>query len=153
MCLSVQFSLKFNADLTSCEVAYKQVEWHMWLYTAAMTGLERLVTIAGSEPLLAKAALQLICKDKANPVYHLANHSDFNCINLGRHGELVAELLIMQAYDTAVSENKNRSVCDFLLALLPQTAYKRALKFLICGLGKQCLQEVTNRHPSPVLIL
>ena len=83
MCLSVQFSLKFNADLTSCEVAYKQVEWHMWLCIAAMTGLERLVTIARSEPLLAKAALQLICKDKANPVYHLANHSDFNCINLG----------------------------------------------------------------------
>ena len=82
-CLSVRFSLKFNVDPTSHEVTCKQVKQHIWLCVAATTGLERLVTIAGSEPLLAEAASQLMHKDKANPVYHLANHSDFNCIDLG----------------------------------------------------------------------
>ena len=124
-CLSVRFGLKFNADPISREVICKQVERHMRLCVAATTGLERLVTLPGSEPLLAEAASQLTRNSTENPVYHLANHSDFNCIDRGLRGELVAELIIMQARDAAVSENRRwMSVCDFMRALLPQTAYE-----------------------------
>jgi hypothetical protein len=32
---------------------------------------------------------------QSNPVHHLAYHSDLNCVDRGRGGELVAALLIM----------------------------------------------------------
>jgi len=41
-----------------------------------------------------------------NPVRHLAEHSDLNCVDRGRRGELVAALIIMQARDAAVPNER-----------------------------------------------
>jgi hypothetical protein len=101
-CLSVRFALEFNADAVSRNVACKQVERHMRLCLAATTGFERLITVTGSEPLLAEAAWQLMGDSPTNPVRDLANHSDLHCVDRGRRGELVAALIIMQARDKAV---------------------------------------------------
>jgi hypothetical protein len=126
-CLSVRFALKFNADATSRDVTYTQVERHMRLCLAATTGFERLITIAGSEPLLAEAASQIMAGCLVNPVRLLANHSDLNCVDRGGRGELVAELIVMQARDAALARNGNKrwmSVSDFIQALLPQPRYE-----------------------------
>ena len=139
-CLSVRFALEFNADSISREVTRKQVERHMRLCLAATTGFERLITLAGSEPLLAEAAWQLMRDSSETPVRHLAKHSDLHCIDRGRRGELVATLLIMQARDAAVATQLKReksqgldrpeaqravSVADFMEALLPEASYEK----------------------------
>ena len=80
-CLSVRFALEFNADSSSRDVACKQVERHTRLCLAATTRLERLITLAGSEPLLAEAASQIMRDSEANPVHHLANHSNLHCVD------------------------------------------------------------------------
>jgi hypothetical protein len=141
-CLSVRFALEFNADSISRDVTCKQVERHMRLCLAATTGFSRLITLAGSEPLLAEAAWQLMRDSSAKPVRHLAEHSDLHCIDRGRRGELVAALLVMQARDAAVSTQMKRdklrgrerpqgqravSIGDFMQALLPQSSYKTLL--------------------------
>jgi hypothetical protein len=100
-CLSVRFALEFNMDGTAGDVARTQVERHMRLCLAATAGRNTLVTVAGSEPLLAEAAYELMKETGSNPVHHLANHSDLNCVDRGRRGELVATLLIMRACDAA----------------------------------------------------
>ena len=124
-CLSVRFALEFNADSISRAVACTQVERHMRLCLAATTGFERLITLAGSEPLLAEAASQLMRDSLINPVRHLAEHSDLNCIDRGRRGELVAALIVMQARDAALQhERRWVSVCEFMEALLPPDAYE-----------------------------
>ena len=128
-CLAVRFALEFNADSISRQVACTQVERHMRLCLAATTGFERLITLAGSEPLLAEAASQLMHNSGANPVRHLANNSDLHCVDRGRRGELVAALIIMQARDAAVAAQpptqRRRwvSVGDFMQALLPKGRY------------------------------
>jgi hypothetical protein len=88
-------------DGTARDVTHTQVERHMRLCIAATAGLEKMITIPGSEPLLAEAAYELMKGTRTNAVCHLAMHSDLNCIDRGRRGELVATLLIMQAYDAA----------------------------------------------------
>ena len=140
-CLSVRFALEFNADSVSRNVTCKQVERHMRLCLAATTGFGRLITLAGSEPLLAEAAWQLMRDSSAKPVQHLARHSDLHCIDRGRRGELVAAILVMQARDAAVTTQLKReklqgrerpegqravSVGDFMEALLPQSSYEIA---------------------------
>jgi hypothetical protein len=135
-CLSVRFALEFNADSISRDVTRKQVERHMRLCLAATTGFGRLITLAGSEPLLAEAAWQLMCRSSETPVRRLAKHSDLHCIDRGRRGELVAALLVMQARDAAVATQLERdtsqgsegqravSVDDFMQALLPQSSFE-----------------------------
>jgi hypothetical protein len=58
----------------------------------------------------------------------LAHHSDLNCIDRGRRGELVAALIIMQARDAArgaSSVNKRWvTVAEFMKALLPLADYE-----------------------------
>jgi hypothetical protein len=105
-------------------VARKQIERHMRLCVAVTTGFEVLVTIAGSEPLLAEAARELMSSTHANPVRHLANNSDLNCVDRGRRGELVAALLIMRARDASSGATKWVYVTDFIKALLPAPAYE-----------------------------
>jgi hypothetical protein len=99
----------------------------MRLCLAATTGFERLITLAGSEPLLAEAASELMRDTpmKMNPVRHLAQHSDLHCIDRGRRGELVAALIIMQARDAALKHERWVSVCKFMEALLPTDQYER----------------------------
>jgi hypothetical protein len=127
-CLSVRFALEFNADSISRDAACKQVERHMRLCLAATTGFESLITIAGSEPLLAEAAEELMRDSGANPVRYLANHSDLHCVDRGRRGELVAALIIMQARDMVAAQAPTRqrwvSVGDFMQALLPTDQYQ-----------------------------
>ncbi len=126
-CLSVRFALDFNADATARDVSIIQVERHMRLCLAATAGQERFVTIAGSEPLLAEAAYQLVQESNASPVRHLANHVDVNCVNHGKRGELVATFLIMQALDAARAEttsNRWVSMDSFIKHLLPPSTYK-----------------------------
>ena len=128
-CLSVRFALEFNMDDTARDVTYAQVERHMRLCIAATAGLEKMTTIPGSEPLLAEATYELMKDTRTNAVRHLADHSDLNCIDRGRRGELVAALLIMQAYDAARSMpvaggRRWVSVVDFMKALLPATEYE-----------------------------
>jgi hypothetical protein len=125
-CLSVRFALEFDMDGTARDVACAQVERHMRLCVAT-TGFERLVTVAGSEPLLAEAAYELMKGTQTNAVRHLAGHSDLHCVDRGRRGELVAALLIVHACDVArgASSFKRRwvSVVDFVKALLPPADY------------------------------
>ena len=91
---------------------------------AATTGFERLVTIAGSEPLLSEAASELMRKSKGSPVRHLENHLDLNCVDCGRRGELVVAFIIMQARDASANGGRVVSVSDFMQALLPSSAYE-----------------------------
>jgi len=54
---------------------------------------------------------------------------DLNSIDRGRRGELVAALLIMQAYDAARESSRRRWVSvDFMEALLPPSAYNTLLQ-------------------------
>ena len=128
-CLSVRFALEFNMDETAREVTFAQVERHMRLCIAATSGLEKLTTIPGSEPLLAEAAYELMEGTRMNAVCHLAGHSDLNCIDRERRGELVAVLLIMQAYDAARVEGiRWVSVVKFMGALLPLSKFNSLLQ-------------------------
>ena len=126
-CLSVRFALEFCMDGTARSVAYAQVERHMRLCVAATTGFEKVVTVAGSEPLLAEAAYQLMKVTQTSAVHHLAHHSDLNCIDRGRRGELVAALIIMHASDVArgapLVDGRWITVVDFMKALLPPSDY------------------------------
>ncbi|KAH9953569.1 hypothetical protein BC827DRAFT_1379867 [Russula dissimulans] len=123
-CLSVRFALEFNMNPSSQDVACKQVERHMRLCLSATTRFDHLLTLAGSEPLLAEAAFELM-RHSESPVRQLANHSDLHCIDRGRRGELVAALIIMQARDIAVGEGKRSiSVSDFMKALLPEAHFQ-----------------------------
>jgi hypothetical protein len=127
-CLSVRFALEFSMDGTARDVAYAQVERHMRLCVAATTGFEKLVTLAGSEPLLAEAAYDLINNTQTDAVWHLAHHSDLNCVDRGRRGELVAALIVMHARDAARGASLiNRrwvTVADYMKALLPPSDYE-----------------------------
>ncbi|KAI0248401.1 hypothetical protein BJV78DRAFT_1363568 [Lactifluus subvellereus] len=127
-CLSVRFALKFNADAVSRAVAWTQVERHMRLCLSATAGFERVITIAGSEPLLAEAASHALRTSLANPVRHLANHPDLNCVDRGRRGELVAAFIVMQARDASLALSANRErwvlVSNFMRALLSPSAYE-----------------------------
>jgi len=127
--LSVRFALEFNMDVSARDVSHTQVERHMRLCIAATVGLEKMITISGSEPLLAEAAYRLMKSTKKSAVRHLAEHSDLNSIDRGRRGELVATLLIMQAYDAAraISNGRCVSVANFMEALLPASKYKTLL--------------------------
>ncbi|KAF8339651.1 uncharacterized protein EI90DRAFT_3037372 [Cantharellus anzutake] len=129
-CLSVRFALEFNMDGSARDVSYVQVEKHMRLCIAATAGFEKLITIPGSEPLLAEAAYLLLKDTRRNAVRHLANHLDLNCIDRGRRGELVATLLIMQTYDAAraISGRRWVSVVNFMEALLPASNYEMLLQ-------------------------
>jgi hypothetical protein len=100
----------------------------MRLCLAVTAGRDRFITLPGSEPILAEAAYQMMKHTKSNPVQHLANHSDLNCIDRGRRGELVALLLIMQAFDAARGSNRWVSVDDFMKQLLPKKHYDK-----LCG--------------------
>jgi hypothetical protein len=126
-CLSVRFALEFCMDGTARNVAYAQVERHMRLCVAATTGFEKVVTVAGSEPLLAEAAYELIKGTQTNAVHHLAHHSDLSCIDRGRRGELVAALIIMHAGDVArgasLVDRRWVTVVKFMKALLPPSDY------------------------------
>jgi hypothetical protein len=124
-CLSVRFALEFDlTDRYGHKVAHTQVERHMRLCITATAGLEKLVTLAGSEPLLAEAALKLM--SDVGAVWHLAENSSLNCIDRGQRGELVAALLIMRARDAAavLSRSKVVSVNDFMKSLLPTHVYE-----------------------------
>jgi hypothetical protein len=52
-CLSIRFGLEFDMDETARDVTLAQVERHMRLCIPATAGLEKSITIPGSEPLLA----------------------------------------------------------------------------------------------------
>jgi hypothetical protein len=101
----------------------------MQLCLAATAGFKELTTLSGSEPFLAEAALQLVHDSGANPVHHLANYPDLNCLKIGRGELVVAALIIMQARDTAVAAQPPTqgrrwvSVSDFMRALLPNEKF------------------------------
>jgi hypothetical protein len=119
-CLSVVFGLKFNEDPISQAVVCMQVEQHMQLCLDGMR-----ITFSGSEPLLAEAASQLFRSSLKTPVWYLANHQDLSCIDRGRHGEIVAALIIMHARENALARNRRWVTVDkFMEALLPEPAYK-----------------------------
>lgn len=131
-CLSVRFALEFNADGLARDVACSQVERHMRLYMTVTTSFEKLITLAGSEPLLAEAAYELLKETLKNAVHHLAHHSGLNCIDRGRRGEVVAALIIMHACDEArraTSANRRWiSVVDFMRDLPPPSEYETLRK-------------------------
>jgi hypothetical protein len=106
-------------------VAREHIERHMRLCVAATTGLETLITVAGSEPLLAEAARELLDLTKKRPVRLLADNSDLNCIDRGMRGELVATLLIMRARDVSSVTSRSVYVTDFIKALLPKDDYEK----------------------------
>lgn len=101
-CLCVRFGLKFNVDAVSCAVACTQVERHMRLCLSATAGFENLITTARSEPLPAGATSKLFFTTLGNLVQRLESNPDLNCVDRGRHGELVAALIVMQARDASL---------------------------------------------------
>ncbi|KAK2463892.1 hypothetical protein APHAL10511_004064 [Amanita phalloides] len=107
------------------DVTHTQVEQHMRLCLGPTHGLERLITISGSEPLLAEAAAEIM-QTHQDPACHLAMHMDLNCIDLGKRGKMVAALIIMQARDSAVRDHRRRwiSIDEFMAALLPTGEYQ-----------------------------
>jgi hypothetical protein len=128
-CLSVRFALEFdlsNGDARN--VASEHIERHMRLCVVATTGLETLITVTGSEPLLAEAARQVLDSTEMRPVRLLAQNSDLNCIDRGMRGELIAALLIMRARDASSSETRFVHVTDFIKALLPREEYENKLQ-------------------------
>jgi hypothetical protein len=131
-CLCVRFALEFDVDETARDVACAQVERHMRICIAATFEFEEFVTVAGSEPLLAEAAYELMEESKTNAVRHLADHPSLHCVERGRRGELVATTLILHAFDEArrLASNRQRwvSVSAFMEALLPPTEYDTLLK-------------------------
>ena len=133
-CLSIRFALEFNMEFnmdgTARDIICALVERHMRLCIAATTGIGKTITISGSEPLLAEAAYELMKGTGTNAVCHLAEHSGLNSIGRGRRGELVATLLIMQAYDAArvISGRRSVSVLNFMEALLPPLEYNTLLQ-------------------------
>ena len=114
----------------------------MRLCIAATPGLERMVTIPGSEPLLAGAAYELM---GTNAVSHLAMHPNLDCVDRGRRGELVAALLIMQAHDVARESSNRRwvSVVNFMEALLPPENYNILLRSFPTSLPMSHGDQVT----------
>ena len=88
--------------------------------TSAFT---KMNTCSASEPLLAEAAFRLLSDSPASPVTRLANHPHLSCIDQGRHGELVAALIIMQARDMSLPRpllhRRWVFVTEFFQALLP----------------------------------
>jgi hypothetical protein len=132
-CLSVRFALEFNsAEENTSDVLCTQVERHMRLCLAVTAGREKFITLAGSEPLLAEAVYEVVKHSKSNSVWHLDRHSDLNCVDRGRRGELVATLLIMQAFDAARAVTGSRwvSVDAFMMELLPERPYQVLHGFL-----------------------
>ena len=131
-CLCVRFALEFDVDETARDVACAQVERHMRILVAATFEFEEFVTVAGSEPLLAEAAYELMEESKTNAVRHLVDHPSLHCVERGRRGELVATTLVMHAFDEArkVASDNQRwvSVSAFMKALLPPTEYDTLLK-------------------------
>ena len=128
-CLSLRFALEFNMDGTARDVTFAQVERHMRLCIAATVRFKKMIAIPGSEPLLAEAAYELMKGTQTNPVRHLAQHPDLNCIDCGRCGELVATLLIMQAYDAARAKGERWvPVVNFMEALLPSSKFNSLLQ-------------------------
>ncbi|KAI0045681.1 hypothetical protein FA95DRAFT_1596726 [Auriscalpium vulgare] len=136
-CLSVRLSTEFTAPSWSfSEVERYQVEHHMRFCIAATTGLERMFTIAASEPLFAEAAFSVM--HSAMPfsapqalLYHLKSSG----ISKGDRGELIVALLLLLARDNASIAAKNSSptasvegypsivsVEDFLTQFLPSVA-------------------------------
>jgi hypothetical protein len=128
-CLSVRFALEFSADEAGRDVACTQVERHLRLCVAGNTGSEKFITSAGSEPLLAEVAYEVMKQNGTSAVRHLADHPDLHCIERGRRGELVATMLIMHAYDEARNKRLRWvSVSAFMKALLPPAEYDTLLK-------------------------
>ena len=125
-CLSVRFALEFTMTGTAGDIARTQVERHMRLCLGTTDGRDTLVTIAGSEPLLAEAAYELMKGTESNPVHYLAHHPDLRCVDRGRRGELIAALLIMRACDAARAVSSGRRwvpVGLFMEELLPPAEY------------------------------
>lgn len=111
------------------DVTFAEVERYMRPCIAVTAGHEKLITIPGSEPLLAEAAYELMKGTRTNVVCHLAGHSDLNCIQSWAAWELVAALLIMQAYDTArVNGKRWVSVVNFMKALLSPSKFDNLLQ-------------------------
>jgi len=127
-CLSVRFALEFDLSCPSTRsVQATQVERHMRICLAASPGLDCLLTVAGSEPFLAKAAEELIKLSEQSPAELLKQHKELNCIDRGQRGELVALLLLMQARDIASEKASSRGwvyLGDFMKALLSQGVHQ-----------------------------
>jgi len=73
-CFSARFAVEFNVDGTGRDVTFAQVERHMRLGIAMTAELVKMITISGSEPLLAEAAYQLIEGTQMNAAHHLGRH-------------------------------------------------------------------------------
>ena len=130
-CLSVRFALEFDISIPdSHSIAINQVKRHLRLCLAATPGFDYLLTVAGSEPFLAKAAARIIRQSRDTPVKLLATHPCLNSVDCGRRGELPASLLVMQARDTAREDREWIFVRKFMEALLPRDKYETLISTL-----------------------
>ncbi|KAI0257920.1 hypothetical protein BC834DRAFT_848155 [Gloeopeniophorella convolvens] len=127
--LAIRFALDFNPTTArQRDSVLWLVERHMRLcISATEPGLEaRLSTTSSSEPLLARAAQEILSEMGRSPVHYLASTFAVPYIDHGDRGELAALLILMAARDKAASMSLSRgviSVCDFLEALMPESAY------------------------------
>ena len=133
-CLAMRFGLEFNEDEDSLHISYNQVEHHMHICLAASTGFKKLIICSALKLLLAEVVYKLIMNSSVSPVKRLANHSNLYCVDQGRHGKLVASLIIMQAHDASLwgylTPRQWIHVADFIEALLQPTLFARVLNSL-----------------------
>ena len=104
-CLSVRLSLEFKTPAWlegRLDIERQQVERHMRVCLAATPGLQKIVTICPSEPLLAEAAYRVMrASSHVQWISKFAEHVDSFYLDVGRRGEVVAALVILMAYDKA----------------------------------------------------
>ena len=112
---------------------------------AAAPGLQKIVTICPSEPLLAEAAYEVMHNSShVRWISKLNDHLDSSHLDLGSRGEVVAAFIILVAYDKARGDirplgysptddgkvsGRVISVVDFLSALIGSDDWRNSHPF------------------------
>ena len=151
-CLSVRLGLEFKTPAWlegRLDIECRQVERHMRVCLAATPGLQKIVTICPSEPLLAEAAYRVMrASTHVKWISKFVGHVDSFYVDVGKKGEVVAGLIILMAYDKARGSLQSLgnndlltedgkvsgrviSVLDFLSALIGSDGWRGSLPFRI----------------------
>ncbi|KAI0260881.1 hypothetical protein BC834DRAFT_503581 [Gloeopeniophorella convolvens] len=118
-CLAVRLPLEFTLDSA---LSSNQVEEHMRVCLSAEPGggLQGLLTVASSEPLLAEASMRAFKLSQSNASEHLRYCMQSSDLSTGGRGELAASLMLLTARDDALGSHEGYtvSVVQFLEALI-----------------------------------
>ncbi|KAI0044973.1 hypothetical protein FA95DRAFT_1608076 [Auriscalpium vulgare] len=138
-CFLVRLAIKFESTAgEASDTERNQVENHMRFCMVASPGFKQLITCAPSEPLLAVAAMEAMRIKTWMHQFPVAEgllyHMERSGIIKGEHGELIAALVFMLAWDDAQAAHHTYtrdihlvSVEEFLRSLLPADAVQTIL--------------------------